>query len=174
METIKVTSDAGEFEFRVEERIKDSLLIEQTAVKYAGGYEQLSELKLLTTKFYDEYHQKLKTVLSEEIYLERIATLAKGPESADEKQQVVREFLEVASPEYLRFMEVNNMLENVYKIARATVLQVGKPGLTRLDELPSEQAMSIIEKLEEELIFFRREKTATAPVNTVIRDRSVN
>ena len=58
METIKVTTEAGEFEFRVEERIKDSLLIEQTAVKYAGGYEQLSELKRLTTIYYDEYHNK--------------------------------------------------------------------------------------------------------------------
>lgn len=174
METIKVTTEAGEFEFRVEERIKDSLLIEQTAVKYAGGYEQLSELKRLTTIFYDEYHSKLKQVLSEEKYLEKISVLTKGSEAADEKQQVIREFLEIASPEYLKFMEVNNMLENVYKIAKATVLQVDKPGVTRLDDLPSEYALSLIEKLEEELIFFRRKKKSTAPVNSVIGDQTVN
>ena len=106
--------------------------------------------------------------------MERISVLTKGPEAADEKQQVVREFLEIAAPEYLKFMEVNNMLENVYKIAKATVLQVNKPGVTRLDDLPSEHALSLIEKMEEELIFFRRQKKSTATVNSVIGDKTVN
>ncbi len=168
METVTVTTEAGVFEFRAEERIMDSLQIEQTAVKYAGGYEALSELKLLSTKYYDEYHQKLKEMLGNERYSECVELLRKGDESSEEKQKIIKEFVQTASAEFSKFLEVNTMFENVYKIARAAVLQVFKTGTTRLEQLPTPDALKVIEKLEEELIFFRRQKAPTTSDNTAI------
>ncbi len=167
METIKVTTKAGEFVFRTEERIMDSLQIDQLAAKFAGGYENLAELKILTTRYYDEYQQKLRQGLDEEEYTKRMEVLKKGEEAADEKRNIIRDFIKLADVEFTKFSEVNNTLENVYKIAKAAVLQIQKAGTPKVEELPTEQAFELIERLEEELIFFRQKKEPAAPVNPV-------
>ena len=167
METIKVTTEAGGFEFRSEERIMDTLQIEQLAAKFAGGYENLAELKLLTTRYYEEYQQKLKQALTNEEYQKRIEILKQGDEVAEEKQQILKELIGLAAMEFTKFSEVNNTLENVYKIARASVMQIQRHGTPKLEDLPTDKALEIISKLEEELIFFRREKEPAAPADPV-------
>lgn len=167
METIKVTTEAGEFVFRTEERIMDSLQIDQLAAKFAGGYENLAELKILTTRYYEEYQQKLRQELDEEEYKKRLEILKKGDDAAEEKQQIIKGLIEIAALEFTKYTEVNYTLDNVYKIAKAAVLQIQRSGTPKIEELPTSAALEVIEKMEEELIFFRQQKAPATPVNSV-------
>lgn len=142
-------------EFLAEERISDSFKIDRKAVQLAGGYNELAELKVLISKYWGEYQAKVKETLGEPLFTEKNAIITNTKESNQTRFKVLQEFVEAAENEYSSYYEVKTTLDKIFMYARAIVLQVPTKGVPNIEELPAEVAMQVLEKLEENKVFFR-------------------
>jgi len=155
---IEIKYKDQDFKFRTEETISDRMKIESEAVKLAGGYLQLADLKTAVEQGLNRLIETNKNRFGVEDYLKkntRLRELHEQQETQSEEYQNIFKNLN-DNPNFYSYLNLLNEKDSVYSYARLFVLCNQKPDGYNFYDQSEEDLKGIISQLELQKVFFRR------------------
>lgn len=150
--------DSREFEFKTEETIQDKFQIKAEASQLAGGRLALAQLETALEEAFENYQDKLVSKYGKEEYLKKVSRLQELQKEKKFEEEYKELYNELNNnSDFYTYFTLQLERNNIYSYARLKVLCTKKPdGFDFYDSKNEKNLQTLIKKLEDEQVFFRR------------------